>query len=60
MPLKPRVFSFFQLRSRLISLHPQNYANLEEIQKCVFTVILDDASPTDESDVSVVSMSVEL
>ena len=57
--IKTRTLLLFQLRSRLVSLHPQNYANLEEIQKCVFTVILDDASPTDESDVSVISTCVE-
>ena len=43
---------FQQMRNRLVALHPQNYANLEEIQKSVFIVALDDESPTDESDVS--------
>ena len=40
-----------QLRNRLIALHPQNYGNLETIQKSAFVIALEDESPRDESDV---------
>lgn len=42
--------SWAELRNRLIALHPQNYANLETIQKSLFAVVLEDESPTSESD----------
>ncbi|KAJ8313601.1 hypothetical protein KUTeg_008162, partial [Tegillarca granosa] len=39
------------LRSRLSALHPENYQNLECIQKAIEGVSLDDDSPVDNSDV---------
>ncbi|XP_053373497.1 peroxisomal carnitine O-octanoyltransferase-like isoform X2 [Mercenaria mercenaria] len=40
-----------QIRSHLVALHPQNYANLETIQQSIMCVIFDDSCPADENDV---------
>ena len=44
------------MRSRLSSLHPRNYDNLECIQKSMMAVVLDDDSPKDETDVTIATI----
>ena len=36
-----------------MALHPQNYANLEIIQKSIMCVAFDDSCPADENEVSI-------
>ncbi|KAL3831992.1 hypothetical protein ACJMK2_023676 [Sinanodonta woodiana] len=43
--------SWAKLRNRLIALNPVNYENLRAIESSIYIQILDDASPTDESDI---------
>ncbi|ESP00180.1 hypothetical protein LOTGIDRAFT_226052 [Lottia gigantea] len=41
-----------EARGRILALHPDNYHKLQEIEKSVFVLGLDDYSPKDESEVS--------
>jgi len=36
----------------LIGLHPENRRHLEKIQESIFAIVLDEASPASESEVS--------
>ncbi|KAK3600716.1 hypothetical protein CHS0354_027203 [Potamilus streckersoni] len=44
--------SWAKLRNRLIAINPVNYENLKAIESSIYVQILEDASPTDESDTS--------
>lgn len=42
-----------QVRSHLLALHPDNYHNLEVIQRSIMCIVFEDESPQDETEVSV-------
>lgn len=44
-----------QVRSHLLALHPENFHTLEKIEECILVMGLDDDSPSNADDVSILS-----
>ncbi|XP_052246538.1 peroxisomal carnitine O-octanoyltransferase-like isoform X2 [Dreissena polymorpha] len=49
--------SWAQIRSRLQALHPDNYHNLDAIQRSIMCVVLDDSSPKDETEMCQIALA---
>ena len=43
----------FQIRSRLLAFHPENFHSMQSIEQSIVVIGLDDYVPTDYDDVSI-------